>query len=265
MLTSYHVHSNWSDGESSIREIAESAVRNGLDELGISDHFVLSPYGKVECCMSSPDLPGYVAEISEIKKEFEDKLIIRHGIEADYFPETADELADLLKSYPFDYVIGSVHFVDSFPVDQSKDDWDAISQEERDQKIIGYWDRIKRMAESGVYDFAGHLDLYKKYGHSPSIDVTKMIDAALDAIAKSRLPIEINTAGWFKDVAEAYPSKDILTKCYQRDIPILITADAHNSEHIIRSFDKAASIAKSIGFTKQAVFSERNMRLVPLI
>ncbi len=136
MLTSYHVHSNHSDGSTSIRELVQAAIEAGLDEIGISDHYVYLPGGKsVWWSMPLDFLPGYFEEIKSIADEVGDKPVIRYGIEVDYDPRTQDHLAEVLRSYPFDYVIGSVHFVDDFPVDEQKKRWDTLTENERNDVI----------------------------------------------------------------------------------------------------------------------------------
>src|SRR3954454_24444620 len=111
-------------------------------------------------------------------------LTLRLGIEADFFPETIDTLRDRLAPYPFDYVIGSVHFTDGgFPIDSYARDWEALSPAQRDDVWRSYWVRMRQLAESGVFDFAAHPDLPKKFGYRPSVDLTAEAGAALDAIA----------------------------------------------------------------------------------
>src|SRR5207245_6846079 len=118
MLTSYHNHTTWSDGAPTLAAQIQAARGAGLDELGISDHYVLYPGGEPVEWSMPPDLLGdYVLELRAAAAETKG-LVLRLGIEADYFPETVDELRCRLAPYPFDYVIGSVHFLDGFPLDE---------------------------------------------------------------------------------------------------------------------------------------------------
>src|SRR5207237_9839487 len=64
---------------------------------------------------SVDELDDYVAAVVEAKER---GLPVKLGIEVDYFPGIERELADLLEPYPWDYVLGSVRFVDGFPVDE---------------------------------------------------------------------------------------------------------------------------------------------------
>lgn len=258
MLTSYHVHTLRSDGEAPAADFVDAAIRLGVCELGLSDHYVLLPAGQsADWSMALDELPSYVAEIEELRERARGKLVIRCGVEADYDPGTVSDLNELLRAYPFDYVIGSVHFVDGFPIDRCKEDWDGIDQAQRNEVVLGYLDRVAGLARSGAFDFVGHFDLYKKFGYLPTIDVSRQIGAALDAIAASGMPVEINTAGLYKVIEEAYPSEAILRECARRSIPIIITADAHVPEDLTRSYAEAAELADRAGCRRVARFEAR--------
>lgn len=264
MTVSYHNHTRWSDGSCSIREQIEAAKTLGLDEIGISDHYVLAPDGKpVEWSMPVDRLGEYVAEVREAAESAEG-VTVRLGVEADFFPETVETLRARLALHPFDYVIGSVHYVDSFPIDGHARDWEALSADAVDEKWRLYWTRIRQMAESSVFDFAAHLDLPKKFGFRPTVDLTAEWNAALDALAAANMAIEINTAGWSLPAKEAYPSLEILRAARRRDIPLLINADAHTPRILTRGFEEARALAREAGYTALVRYEQRRRYPIPL-
>ena len=168
MLTSYHNHTKWSDGKPTIAEQIEAAKGFRLDEIGISDHFTLTPSKEpVSWSMPINKIGDYVDELLEAKKNTKG-IEVRVGLEADFFPETVKQLKEIVAKYPFDYIIGSVHFVDNFPIDESAQNWDSLAKFQRDEVWRDYWVRIKQMAESRVFDFAAHIDLPKRFGHYPA-------------------------------------------------------------------------------------------------
>jgi histidinol-phosphatase (PHP family) len=265
MITSYHVHSTYSDGLQPICDYPVAAVEQGIDELGFSDHFTLLPDDvRVEWSMPIESLHQYIGEVEEIAREFSGRVTIRRGIEADFCPETAENLRSTIAAAKLDYVIGSVHISNGFFIDNTRDAWDSISQEDRNQVIVGYWENIRDMAASGIFDIAGHLDLFKKFGHLPSIDVTAYALAALDAIANAGMAMEMNTSGWYKEIAEEYPSEFILQEARRRDIPLIITADAHESAHLSRAFERGRDLARRVGFTETVSFQSREMITRPI-
>jgi histidinol-phosphatase (PHP family) len=265
MQTSYHVHSRWSDGQSDIASLVAAARAIGLAELGVSDHYVPLPDGSL-CSWSMPldALPAYLAEITAAAEAAGPALVVRRGLELDYFPEQVGMLRDLLAGQPLDYVIGSVHYVDGFPIDESAGHWEALTVSERDTVIEGYWARIAEMARTGLYDFCAHLDLTKKFGFAASGEIGPRIASALDAIAAAGIAVEVNTAGWRTVSREAYPAPAILRACRERGIPTLINADAHAPPFLTRDFDRAAALVREAGYEEVVTFADRRPRRVPL-
>ena len=265
MLTSYHCHSRWSDGEGEIADFVRQARDTGLDEIGLSDHYVLTPdRRRVDWAMPLDALDRYIESVRSAAEESGPTLIVRLGVEADFIPETADDLRDLLADRPFDYVIGSVHSVDGYPIDSSPDDWARLSQAERDDLIRAYWVRVRQMAETGMYSFAGHLDLTKKYGFHPSVDISADVSAALSAVAGAGMAADLNTSGWHVPACEEYPSPAIVNGCFERGIPMLVTADAHTPANIVRSFARGYRILRETGFRETASFKQRSLQHRPM-
>ncbi|MFQ3549352.1 MAG: histidinol-phosphatase [Armatimonadota bacterium] len=260
MKTSYHCHSVLSDGENSIVEMVNSAIEHKIDVFGISDHYVLRPdHNDVWWSLKLDGLDDYVNAVLAIKEKYKDKIDIKLGLEADYFSETVDELKEIISKYNFDYVIGSIHFLDGFNVDESKENWDNLSEDKRNECMKDYWGKVADMANSKAFDFAGHLDLYKKFGYHPTVDLTKEMQNAFNAIADVKLPIELNTSGWYKECLEQYPSMYVLKECFNRDIDIVVTADAHNIKHVDRDYDRAFKMLSDIGYTEVCTWNNREM------
>ncbi len=263
MLTSYHVHSNLSDGIADMEQMVLAAIGAGLKEVGISDHYLMFPNGQtLDWSMPLDFLPQYVERVLALKEKYKEHIIVRLGLEADYLPETVYELKAKLAEFPFDYVLGSVHVVDGFPIDDTPDYWEAIDQDKRNQISSTYWDRIKELADSRVFDIAGHLDLHKKFAYLPTIDLTNKIDAALDSIAAAGMCLELNTSGWHKPVKEQYPSGNILRSCLKRGIQVIVTADAHEPEHIRRDFEKATALLSELGITGEIFYQARVAHII---
>lgn len=247
---------------STISEFVRAAIAAGLDELGFAEHYTLTPDGRqVSWSMPASGLPDYFRALHAARKEAGDRLIVRFGLEADFIPETVERLRETLAAYPLDYVIGSVHFVGDFLTDEDPSLWNALSPDERNDMIRDYWSCVARMAKSRVFDIVGHLELYKKFGNRPTIDISRDIAAALDAVAESGMAVELNTSGMHY-AGEMYPSQAILLECHKRGIPSLVTADAHHIDHILRGYSAGVTELRSVGYTQQAVFEGRKMSLV---
>jgi len=264
MLTSYHNHTTWSDGASTVEEMIESARRASIDELGISDHFALSPDGGENRWSLKPDELGpYVAQVTEAGAKA-GSLSIRLGLEVDFFPETIESVRRLLDPYPFDFLVGSVHFANGFPVDYDQQPWKEMSASSRNDIWRHYWRSLRAAAASGLFDFMAHFDLPKKFGLYPTVDLTAEALAVLDAIAQTGTAIEINTSGWDMPVREAYPALSYLKEARRRGIPLVINADAHRAEAVVNHFERARSLAREAGYTELVSFRRRRCFSYPL-
>ncbi len=266
MLVSIHNHTRWSDGSASVAASVEVAGQMGINELGISDHYTVAPDGAaLAWSMPLDRLPAYVREVQTVAATSR-SLTLRLGLEADFFPETVEELRRRLAAHPFDYIIGSVHFVGRFPLDTKARLWQGLSADERDEVWRTYWRLVRQLAESGAFDIVGHLDLPKKYGYRPTVDLATEAEAALDAIAKADMAIELNTSGWDRPAREAYPSPSLLRSAQRRGIPVLISADAHAPHEITRHFAAAEVLARQAGYTELVRYAGREripIRLSP--
>lgn len=264
MQVSYHNHTTWSDGTATLAAMLDGARRAGLDEFGLSDHFALMPGGKRVDWAMPPDFLGeYVRALWETAAATAD-ITFRVGLEVDYFPETEAETLAALARYRFDYLIGSVHFADGFPIDWKPDPWEALTPDARDDVWRRYWRYLRLAAETCAFDFIGHLDLPKKFGFLPQADFSREIGDLLDAIADLHLAIELNTAGWEKPIAEQYPSLALLRDARRRDIPLVINADAHAPGAVTNHFPRARLIAREAGYTETVRFANRERYAIPL-
>ncbi len=266
LKTSYHNHSTWSDGKSSPEEMFLAAKASGLAEFGLSDHLALPPddkYGVESWSVKLEQVNKYVDECLLWKKRLDDEnFTIRLGIEIDFFEESHDKVIGHLSLFPFDYLIGAIHFLDRFPIDHYPEPWQALSPEQVDETWNGYWRKTQKLIKTGDFDFLAHIDLPKKFNFLPSEFFSPELEATLLALRDSDMPIEINTAGWAKPCAESYPGLPLLQRAKQLGIPTLVNADAHRPEDIMQFFPQAEQMLRKCGYQKVCQFKQRKKQLV---
>ena len=111
--------------------------------------------------------------------------------------------------HPWDYFIGSVHYVaDSWALDNPED---LRKWTERDPFEVWsvYFERLGLAAESELFEIIGHADLPKKFKIYPKQDVTPIFERFLDKAAKSDVAIELNTAGLAQGLPGDLPEPDV--------------------------------------------------------
>ncbi len=261
-LHDYHMHTRLcGHAVGELNEYVERAIALGLPEIGFSDHMPMTVWGAERdptLSMTEADMATYVAWVEEARARYAGKITIRFGVEADYTKGRHRELRDYFDAYPFDYVIGSVHFIEGWSFDHP-DHVEMWETRDVDEVYRAYFDLVVEAARSGMFQMLAHLDLVKKFGHRPSaaLDMAGLGEGVADAVAASGAATEINTAGWYKPVGEQYPAGEFVRACVARGVPILLSSDAHDPGHVGRDFDRALVLATSLGATRAPVFEKR--------
>ena len=263
-FVSYHNHTAWSDGIASVPEMIAAAQAAGLAEVGISDHFILSPYPDLDVSWAMPadGLARYVDEVLAAARAA--KMIVRLGVEVDFFPETFSDAMSEVARFPFDYVIGGVHFANDFPIDYAPEPWLRLEQAGVDTVHATYWQRVTELARTGGVDIVAHLDLPKKFAFPVATDFSSEIAGAVAAVAQAGIVAELNTAGWDKPCREPYPAPSLLAQCCRAGIPALLSADGHATDEIARHFSRGAEELRRVGYVQTNVFEQRQSRRVAL-
>ena len=265
MPADYHSHTplcHHAEGDPAA--FVEAAVAAGLSEYGISDHAPARPEPFDGWRMLEADLPAYFDWIAQARRHAAGRLPIRAGMECDWLPGCERWIENLASRYEWDYLIGSVHYLDdSWDFDNPK--WlGRWAEEDIEQAWTRYWAGYAAMAESGLFDLLGHPDLIKKFGFFPDGDLTRFYEPAIDAIAASGAAIELNTAGWHKPCGEQYPADSFLRLACDAGIPLVLSSDAHAPQEVGRDFDQATALAKSSGFSETVLFHKRQRTSEPL-
>lgn len=242
-------------------ELAAQAVKLGLPELGFSDHNPMPRDGLDDWRMRASELDAYVASVREAQKKYP-QLSIKLGLEVDYLPGYEDWVRDLARRYPWDYLIGSVHYLsESWAIDhpQQLAEWKS-----RDTFEVwaAYFERLAMAADSKLFDIIGHADLCKKFCFYPKQDCTGLFIRFLDAARRSGVAIELNTAGLRKACKEIYPSPAILKLAAQAGVPITFGSDAHAPGEVGLNLAEAVQLAREVGYTHSLRFTKRARELV---
>jgi histidinol-phosphatase (PHP family) len=286
----YHVHL-WRHGpqgslQASVDQIAaycEHAALLGVTELAITEH--TSRFRQVDALVRgwwdrdpSPSLRGQMSaawdeELGADLDQYEATvqaaraagLPIVIGLEVDYFPGQMDKVAALLKGYPFDVLLGSVHWIGAWIINALE--WAGAEEEWASRGVEAVWDQytrsVEELAATRSVDVLAHPDLVKVAGHRPAAPAefyARIAEAARDC----GLAAELNSSGWRRTCAEAYPAPDLLSLFHAYAVPVTTASDGHQLTHVSARISDLTAMAQAAGYRDVCTFRGRVRAPKPL-
>lgn len=264
-----HTHSQYDDGKDAIDEIVQKAQEQGFTILGFSGH---GYYAKDNSSMTPEQTKQYIQAVRQAQQQAPNGLKIYLGIEE-------DSMAPIENVEDFDYVIGSVHYLEHngkiYPIDYSQEQFDEMLQEgyQNDIEALAkdYYLAIGKQAENTNIQIIGHLDLIAKYNEDQSyyrFDDPKILGYAKSAIEKlvqAGKIFEMNSGAMSRGYRKTpYPSVEFLKLIHQANGKILINTDCHNKEYLDYGMDMCLTIAQEVGFTTLEMFNGKNFESKPI-
>ncbi len=191
-----HVHSTWSDGQNTIRDMVEACIARGFSYLGITDHSKTAAYAGG---LTEEDLRRQHKEIDRLNEEYAGRIRILKGTECDILRDGSLDYADDVLA-TLDFVVASIHSLFN------------LSEEEQTRRML-------RAISNPYVDIIGHPTgriLLSREGY------TLDIDAVIDAAAAHGVCIEVNASPLRLDLDWRY-----LHRARDKGIKIPIDPDAH--------------------------------------
>lgn len=260
-LLDYHIHTHHScDSRTSMQEACLAAISRNIGEIGFCDHYDLIP---ADPCFNYFQPESFWEDITSCRHEFGENLVIRAGIEIGephLFPR---DVAHMLNSFPWDYALGSLHWVGEEIVFDS-----PYFQRSEDEAYRTYFLALQELVSEGNFDILAHMDVVKRrgfsyYGNYDPLRYEKEIRSVLKTIAARGLALEINTSALHRGVHDFTPSP-IMVAWFLEEGGRWITlgSDAHRLPQIGRGIRAAAQMAITAGFEGLASFHRRTPSLL---
>jgi histidinol-phosphatase (PHP family) len=162
-----------------------------------------------------------------------------------------DDVADLLHGYPFDVLLGSIHWLGTWRFDVLSDPLVMAEWEVRDVDQV--WDEytaaMEELGASGVCDVFAHPDLVKVTGRVPAV-TDEYYDRITEAAVRSGMAVEVSSAGWRKPVGEEYPAPPLLRRLVDRGVPLTTASDAHTLPDVADRADDLRTLLGAVGVTR---------------
>lgn len=261
-----HTHSDNSfDGTHSIIFMCETAIRNGLMGIAVTDHC------DIDLLEEQHFLQGICNSHFEVKKAqavFGDTFVITSGVEIGE-PDADTELAErTLRQARFDFVIGSIH-----TLYDKRDPYRMNFAEEDDpyEVLDLYFQRLYELVKWNRFDVLGHLTYPMRYiARDGRTDVTlsrydEQIDECLRLTAQNGKGIEINTSGLRQELGCTMPPLRYVKRFRELGGEIItIGSDAHCAGDLGSNIADGMELAKEAGFAYFSFFKARQPRMMPI-
>ncbi|MDX1448731.1 MAG: histidinol-phosphatase [Acidimicrobiia bacterium] len=265
-----------------IEAYVEAAAKRGVSELGFTEHLYrcvesAEALGRFWETESDGDLAEhsrrFVAEDRNLSlKSYVEAVVaakdrglpVKLGLEVDFFPDTIGAVAELLAPYPWDFLIGSVHWIGGWAIDSSSSlfGWDRKGLE---WTWTTYFDLAVELAASGVVDVLAHIDLPKKYGKRLPAEPVDRYDEVVAAAAASNTAVEVSSQGLRKPAQEVYPSPEFLRRFFLGGVPITLASDGHFPHEAADGHAEVVAAARAAGYSTHLRFDRRRRTDVPLV
>lgn len=265
----YHSHNNFGgvfDGRHSPEDMISRAEEIGFEAIGVSNHMICHPHMPLSHGMFFNDFNKSL-DIYKRSLDCLDEIASRHkikvlkGFEVDFFPSAQwrNAFEKILKELNVDYLIGSTHFIRTadethmcniYHLDELPQ---GTTQKKMDEYVANYWENIIACISSGYFDFIAHLDYCTQFnlGVGPKWDDYKW--RIIESLERYHMPFEINTKG-IDNIGRPFPESWIIKELCRRQVPVLISDDAHYVEHIGRHFAAAEELLAQLGCQKRFKF-----------
>lgn len=261
-----HTHTFYSHGKNSPAEMYAAARERGIELYGFSEH---SPrplgydYPQEYRSHLAAHMDDYANEVAELKDRYPGHVLF--GMEMDWLDKEVEFIKKSVAAYPYDYMLGSVHFIGNWGLDVSEADWQNLPESEYASRYERYFASETAMAKSGLFNIAAHLDLVKIFSvdafhrwlHTPR--AVECVREALLAIRDAGMALEISSAGLRKVCREIYPCAPILRMAADLKMPVTFASDAHCTADVAAGFAQLQSYAGAFGYTQSVWFCKGEM------
>lgn len=267
-LPDYHVHTfRCGHAGGASRDFVATAIERGLAEIAFTDHiplyFLPESERDASLAMREDQVDGYLEEVRGLKREFQGRIAIRLGLEADYAEGHEETLARWLARADWDLVLGSVHWVAGDWID-APGSAERFRREGAERLYAEYYRLLAKAARTGLFDVLAHFDLPKKHGHRPEVALTDAETTAIEAARASGCAIEISSAGLRKPVGEAYPEPRLLARLVAAGVPVTFSSDAHAPAEVGWGYARTLALARGAGVEEFVTIERRRKTLHPL-
>lgn len=172
-------------------------------------------------------LEDYINLILEARKH-DFPIKVKFGLEVCYFEDYENIISDALSDFEWDFITGSVHWIDNWGFDHKKEFWEG---KDVDLQYKRYYEIMKNLIKSGMFDILAHPDSIKCFGHQPSYELFDTYSEIADLLNLHHMRVE-QSAGLYMNYGyhELGMNKNMLDIFKRKSVNIITASDAHKPE-----------------------------------
>lgn len=259
----YHTHNRLCKHADGVPlDYALVGTERGVPHIAATDHCPTDTRFGDEHRMRVEQFPEYIEMVEAARAASPIPVLL--GIEADYYRGCERFLDTWTQKYPFDLVLGSVHFLNYW----GKPGELRTLADADDPAVTWklYFELISELADTRLYDIVAHIDLPKRFGNEiAETALREFALPALDRLAEAGMAIEINTSGLNHAPQEPYPGLNILTWACEREVGLTFGSDSHHPDRVGTGFDVALKLAADAGYKTSRHYHQREFTEQPLL
>ncbi|MDK2970440.1 MAG: histidinol-phosphatase family [Candidatus Sumerlaeota bacterium] len=268
MYVDYHNHTVLCHhATGTVEEYLERARDLGIAEYGFAEHsyWMVRPDAR-NLCPSLEEMQTYFQWMDRAREQWDGSgggPLLRVGLEADWVPDRIGEAKRFVQSYPFDYILGSVHHLQDPATGKWVSSW-WFDECDLDTIYTTYFEEVAQLARSGLCDILAHLDVIRRSTRVPEKGVLPYVEAILPAIVESGVAVEINASGRDHLNGDFFPQEDVLRLLIEAGVPITFGSDAHAPTHVGRYASDVVELFTACGGREFMRFENRRMIPTPV-
>lgn len=262
-----------------LRDILEAAVKAGFHTFGVSEH---APRFEERFLYKKEKELGYTVErlqkdfdlygrrIHELAEEFSDRLIVLKGFEIEILPSASyvKVMSDLKSKYHFDYMVGSVHYVDEILIDGTIEEYkEAIDNAgSLENLVIRYYESVAKMVSGLKPEVTAHFDIIrinaKAIGPVDTPKIKKIAEEALHAVKEAGSILDLNTKAYRRGFDFPYPAPWVLGLAKRMGINFCFGDDSHSPDEVGAGLEEARQYLIQNGISEIQILTRRDREIV---
>ncbi|CZT18344.1 related to histidinol-phosphatase [Ramularia collo-cygni] len=258
MPFSHHSHSGQFCGHatSTLEQVVQHAIAKRMTTFCLTEHIPreeIDFYPEESSFHTQETLTqlfdDFYHEARRLQKLYANQIQLLVGFESEWIrPSSLNIIQDILKKYPVDLFVGSVHHVHTIPIDYDTPLYHSartIAGGTDEQIYADYFDSQYEMLQALKPPVVGHFDLIRLKGDEPDRSfrtwpkIWGKIERNLKFVASYGGVLELNTSSLRKGMSEAYPQSEICIEFKDMGGRFTLSDDSHGIEHVALNYKRA--------------------------